>query len=193
MLLATSLIDEYRQLEDDLELVGLSQRGDQDAFRVLVERYQDWMVRMLEHLVSNRQDAEELAQNVFFKAYTNLGEFRQQASFKTWLRAIATRQAFDLYRHRHRKGRDQFLASEQLDVMTSKPNQEGAEIVEAISNTMGRIPYIYREILTLRYIEDMELTEIQDVLGLGASATRMRLSRARESFREIYEESGFEL
>jgi RNA polymerase sigma-70 factor (ECF subfamily) len=178
-----AIIEDYRRKDGDADLIVLARGGDHDAFQVLVERHQAWMVRFVSSLVSSRADAEELAQNVFLRAFMNLSRFRGESSFRTWLRTIAVRQAFDFFRRQHPEGTDDALGelpSNQSDAI------EALEAREVVLRALEHVPYVYREILVLRYIEDMELDEISTALGLGGSATRMRLSRAREFFRQAY-------
>lgn len=179
-----TIIDDYRRMEDDKELIELAQRGDHDAFQVLVERNQAWMLRFVSSLVASRADAEELSQNVFLRAFINMSRFRGESSFRTWLRTIAMRQVFDFFRRNRPEGSDDFideLPSNQSDGIDS------LEARQVVLRALEHVPYVYREILVLRYIEDMELDEIAASLGLGGSATRMRLSRAREFFRQAYD------
>jgi RNA polymerase sigma-70 factor, ECF subfamily len=182
--ICVAIIDDYRRMEDDKELIALAQRGDHDAFQVLVERNQAWMLRFVSSLVSSRADAEELSQNVFLRAFVNMSRFRGESSFRTWLRTIAMRQVFDFFRRNRPEGTDDLI-----DELPSNQS-DGAESLEArqvVLRALEHVPYVYREILVLRYIEDMELDEIASSLGLGGSATRMRLSRAREFFRQAYD------
>ncbi len=178
---------ELRALQDDHDLIQLVQQGKIEAYQVLVERHELWLRRTMYHLVSNREDAEELAQTVFFKAYSAMKNFRQDANFKTWLRQICTRTAYDFYRHRARQRRDPDQHSPS-STLPQRPAQERVEILEAIQEALDKMPYPYKEILVLRYIEEMEMTDIEQILELGPGAARMRLTRAREHFRALYGE-----
>jgi RNA polymerase sigma-70 factor (ECF subfamily) len=178
-----ALIEDYRRKEGDAELIELARGGDHEAFQVLVERHQAWMLRFVSSLVPSKADAEELAQNVFLRAFINLRKFRGESSFRTWLRTIAVRQSFDFFRRQHPDGDDDALT----DLTSNQHDGVAAlEAREAVRRALEHVPYVYREILVLRYIEDMELDEIAAALDLGGSATRMRLSRAREYFRQAY-------
>ena len=176
-----------REEFDDKALVELARKQDaegKDAFGVLVERHQEWLVSFLAHMISSRTDAEELAQNVLVRAFFALPRFRGEASFRTWLRTIATREAFSFYRKRGETP----TPVEDLDSFSSTeaPAQRQVAEREAIKHCLNRVPYPYREILVLRYIEELSLEEIGEALDLGKSATKMRLKRAREFFQEAY-------
>ena len=155
---------------------------------MLVERHHQWLLRLLRHLLPNAHDAEDLAQSVFLRAFVSLPKFRQETTLRSWLRTIATRQCFDLHRYKHSKGREL-----KIDVGGELPQQanpfmeqEGAELIEAIRLTLDDLPFIYREVLVLRYLEELDLQEISKTLRLGDSAAKMRLKRAREMFEQAY-------
>ncbi len=190
LLFLVSNLSELRTISQDVTLVEMVQKGNMEAYQVLVERHQLWLRRALYHLVSNEEDAEELAQSVFFKAFHGIKHFRSDASFKTWLRQIGTRSAYDFYRHRARgKRAGTHVSLDDVDVNTTRASspQPGA-ILEAIQEALDKMPYPYKEILVLRYLEELEMSEIEQLLDLGQGAARMRLTRAREHFRTHYGE-----
>lgn len=187
LLMGVAALALLREREDD-ELIALAQSGDHDAFHVLVERHHQWLLRLLRHLLPNAHDAEDMAQSVFLRAFVSLPKFRQETTLRGWLRTIATRQCFDLHRYKHSKGREL-----RVDVGSELPQQaspfleqEGAELIEAIHLTLDDLPFIYREVLVLRYLEELDLQEIAKTLRLGDSAAKMRLKRAREMFEQAY-------
>ena len=181
-----TLIERYRDARTDDDLIDLAKRADHDAFQVLVERHQSWLIHYLEHLLSNRADAEELAQQAFLKAYVSLRGFRGEAGFRTWVRSIATRLAFDLFRYRKVRHHDDHSDFDDLDHPAISIPQDDRDTLDAIRATLAELSFIYCEILTMRYLEQMELDEISATLKLGGSATRMRLKRAREAFQVAY-------
>lgn len=191
--LGTRLVESLRQRSDE-ELVALARAQDAEAkraFAVLVERHGAWLTRLLHGLVSNREDVEELVQNTMVRAFFALPKFRGEASFKTWLRIIATREAFNHYRRRgrrhlevpHEEDAPEPEDEQALDAFT---RQDERQLLEA---ALQRVPYPYREILVLRYIEELSLEEIGEALELGKSAAKMRLMRAREFFKSAYQQA----
>ncbi len=184
-----STLEQLRSQDtSDAQLVALAQRGGEEgkeAFQVLVERHQRWLAGLLRHLVSSPQDAEDLAQNVMVRAFFGLKNFRQDASFRTWLRVIASREAFGLYRKRG----DVVAADPDalLAILSQEPDQHRRDEREALVLALSRVPYPYREILVLRYLEELSLDEIAQALDIGLSAAKMRLSRARDFFKEAYD------
>jgi RNA polymerase sigma-70 factor, ECF subfamily len=155
------------------------------AFEELVREHQAWLVRVLEYLLGNKGDAEDVAQEVFLKAFAALPKFRGDSSFRTWLRVIATRLAFN--HRRDNKLRRERNAEVELDPYVL--NGSGPVMHrDSLEKVMGELSYPFREILILRHVEELALSEIGKLLDLGASATKMRLARARGEFWRTYEE-----
>lgn len=187
-MLALSVLNEFT----DKELVSLAQKQDVDgkrAFEILVKRHQPWLGRLLGNLMNNKSDVEEVLQNTFVRAFFALPKFRGDASFKTWLRVIASREAFNHYR---RYGNKPEYASEVLEETTPDVRDSAQERFgqrDALVKALAKVPYPYREILVLRYVEELSLEEIGASLELGKSATKMRLKRAREFFKDAYDKN----
>jgi RNA polymerase sigma-70 factor (ECF subfamily) len=181
---------------DDKDLIRELRRlkGQRRAqlYEELVRRHQSWLVRLLVCLVNRREDAEDLAQEVFVKALMNLDSFRGDASFKTWLRTIATRAAFNWQRD-HRTARryeEQAVWGQGESWEIIHPGQSRALIArETLTKLLSKLSYPYREILILRYVEELSLAEIAQALDLGGSAAKMRLKRAREQMEILYKEA----
>ena len=168
----------------DEDLVRRSQRGDNDAFHILAARYEAWLVRYLIYLLGHRGNAEDVAQETLVRAYRHIGDFRG-GSVQGWLRRIATRLAFNHGRDRktRRRYEDASVASA---VTVSAPDDLGNR--DAVLKVPGRLAYPYREIVLLYHVEELSIVEIADLLGIGKSAAKMRLSRARAQFFEVHEE-----
>ena len=186
----STLINQWREESSDAELVARVKDGGEhgkQAFQILVERHQKWLVALLKHLISDLQEAEDLAQNVFVKAFFALPKFRDESKFRTWLRVIATREAFNHYRKRGSSEIPTDFDEQPAIVEDDQPTaQERLHERDALNLALKKVPYPYREILVLRYIEELSIEEIGESLELGTSATKMRLKRAREFFQEAY-------
>lgn len=186
----STLIAQWREESSDAELIARVKEGGEQskqAFQILVERHQKWLVALLKHLISDLQEAEDLAQNVFVKAFFALPKFRDESKFRTWLRVIATREAFNHYRKRGSSEIPTDFDEQPTIIEDDQPTaQERLHERDALNLALKKVPYPYREILVLRYIEELSLEEIGEALELGASATKMRLKRAREFFQEAY-------
>ncbi|MBN2799980.1 MAG: sigma-70 family RNA polymerase sigma factor [Deltaproteobacteria bacterium] len=157
-------------------------------FEALVRAEQGWLVRYLTYLLHDRSDAEEVAQRVFVRAYQRSHQY-QGGNLRAWLRKIATHLAYNFSRDRgtRRRYEDQAVPAERL----THPSPEGALLErEAIAVTLGALPYPYREVLLMRYLEELDLPEMAGLLGIGESGVKMRLLRAREAFQAVYGSRG---
>lgn len=188
--LGTRLLESLLAMADE-ELVELAKAQDtkgRKAFEVLVERHSQWLTRLVRSLVSHPQDAEELVQNTLVRAFFALPKFRGDSSFKTWLRTIASREAYNHYR---KHGRRQETASEFVEEAPDEDYISESERLDErqhLELALSHVPYPYKEILVLRYVEELSIDEIGASLELGKSATKMRLMRAREFFKTAYDE-----
>ena len=174
---------------EELALIRRVQKGGPDgqaAFEVLVRLHQEWLVRYLCYVLRDMSAADDVAQEVLVKAYEHLPRFQATSNFRTWLRTIATRLAFNYRRDAGTRKRYE----ERVEV-SALPSVEGSmEARDSLLKILEQLPYPYREILVLRHVEELSIEEISAALGIGNSAAKMRLKRARASFLALYEEEG---
>jgi RNA polymerase sigma-70 factor, ECF subfamily len=167
----------------DDELVELARANDArglSAYEDLVRRHQGSVIRLATYLLSSDSDAEDVAQEGFLRAHANLSRFQTGTSFRAWLRTIITRLAFNLRRDHQTRAR-----GERLD--DGEPATVPSSTRTAVEWTLAQLSYPYREVLILRFVEEMSLEEIAATLDIGLSAAKMRLARARQSFFDVYE------
>ncbi len=180
------------EVVDDAGLVRLAAgRGipGQLAFEQLVDRHQQWLVRLLLHLLGNQSDAEDVGQEVFIRAFLAIENCRDGNRFRGWLRVIARRLAFN--HRRDAKTRSQY--EERSGLLANKsvaPASGQVEGRDLLKHTLGELSYPYREIMVLRFVEELPLKEIAAVLEVGESAAKMRLSRARAEFQRVFAKKG---
>ncbi len=168
--------------QTDDELVRLARaktKAGLDAYQELVRRHQGRTLRVAAYLLGSSADAEDIAQEAFVRAYSRLDRVEAGTSFGAWLRTIVTRLCFNQRRDRRTRTKYE-LGEEALATLPSSTRT-------AVEWTLDQLPYSYREILVLRFIEGLAVDEIAHTLDLGLSAAKMRLSRARERFLEVYE------
>lgn len=174
----------------DEELVRLLPARDaraKAAFGVLVDRHHQWLVRYLGYMVGGQGlDPEDIAQEVFVRAYLAADRFERKASFKTWVRAIATRQAYNTARDATTRQRYEDRLELPHDHQRSAERAVASR--EALMAVLDELPYPYREILILRHVEELEIKDIARTLQIGVSAAKMRLSRARDAFWKTYDQ-----
>jgi len=149
------------------------------ALESLFESHQAQLVRYLYYLLGDLADADDVAQEVLLRAYQTFGGFRGDASFWTWLRSIATHQAFNHTRaaatreRYHRRAEPSVLARGPLDALEAR---------DAVLKVLSALPYAHREVLVLRYVEQLSVRELSQELEVGDSAAKMRVHRARQDF-----------
>jgi len=179
----------------DVHLVRAALGGSAPAFRTLVERYQDRIYRLAFRLTRDAQQAEDVAQETFLKAFRRLQSFRFSSSFFTWLYRIALNNASDALSRRRREPALVLDDPDRTHVPrapeeASDPGREAmrAELGEVTRRVLVALPAKYREILVLREYEDLTYEEMAEVLGCALGTVESRLFRARARFRAKLEE-----
>jgi RNA polymerase sigma-70 factor (ECF subfamily) len=175
-------------------VLARARQGDSDAFRVLVERHSRNAFRLAHRLTGNEQDAEDVVQESFIRAYRQLGRFESRANFGTWLYRIVANCSVDLIRVRQSR-RDQSRA-ESLDEAVNMPSNaapgperlaRSAEIERHVASALSRLSPLERAAFTLRHYEGRSIDEIGRMLGLGTSATKHSVFRAVRKLRAALE------
>ena len=180
----------------DAELVERAKAGDDAAFGILVDRYQHVVVRAVRAVVGPSDDAEDVAQEAFLRAFRSIGGFRGESSVKTWLLAIAWRQA--LSHRRSIAGRlRRFLAPDDDQLFDPPaigrlPDQALAdlELRRAVARGVRTLPAKYREALMLFATGDHTFDEMSQALNVPAGTLKWRVSEARRRLKQKLERLG---
>src|SRR6266404_3969740 len=180
---------------DELALVASAKAGDVGAFEELVRRYDRNVFRIAQHITQNREDAEDVVQDAFIKAYSNLKQFQGQSKFYTWLVRIAVNEALMKLRRRRPertvsldedvKTEDDSVPREVAD-WSQNPEQQysQSELREILDKTIHGLPASFRTVFVLRDVEGLSTEETADALDLSIPAVKSRLLRARLQLRE---------
>jgi RNA polymerase sigma-70 factor, ECF subfamily len=180
---------------DEMSLVHAAKAGDLEAFSELVNRYDRNVFRIAQHITHNEEDAQDVVQDAFLKAYQNLEQFQENSKFYTWLVRIAVNEAL----MKLRKRRNDRTVSLDEDVETEEgsmprevadwsPNPEQlygqSELGDILKKTVQGLPPGFRTVFVLRDVEGLSTEETAEMLGLSVPAVKSRLLRARLQLRE---------
>src|SRR6185369_15743388 len=171
-----------------------ARRGDGDAFRELVERHSRSVFRLAFRMTGNEQDAEDVVQESFLRAYKQLGRFESRANFGTWLYRIVSNCSVDLMRSkqaRHDQTRaeslDEAVELPANDLPTPERLAQSAEIQRRVQGALAALSPLERAAFTLRHYEGRSIDEISRTLGLGTSAAKHSVFRAVRKLRAALE------
>lgn len=187
---------DHAEPDDDIALAARVQRGDRRAYADLVRRHQDGVFRFLLRLTGSREDAHDLAQEAFLRAWQALPAWRPEAKFRTWLFGIAHNAAVDLLR---RRGMFETASDEDLPEradMSSEPfaRLEATQRLALLERALVQVSAEHREILLLRELENMAYDDLAAALGVNEGTVKSRLARARSAvmreFRRLTGETG---
>jgi RNA polymerase sigma-70 factor (ECF subfamily) len=180
---------------EELALVAKAQAGDAQAFTDLVNRYERKIYRIAKHITQNDEDAEDVLQETFLKAYEHLAGFQGNSKFYTWIVRIAVNES--LMKLRKRKGDRTVPLDEPMDtgeemvtreiaVWEDNPEQRYSreEIQDILERAVESLKPDFRTVFTLRDIEELSTEETAEALGISIPAVKSRLLRARLALRE---------
>ncbi len=177
---------------NDIEIISCVLQGDKNAYAELVSRYQNYVFTLTLRLIKNREDAEEIAQDVFVKAFRSLKDFRGESKFSTWLYTIVNTTSITFLRKKK-------LAIQSLDddrtfeIADNKDSGFRADQVEKkskiamVTNAISLLNPDDAEVITLFYKAEQTLEEIAKILGLETNTVKVRLHRARTRLKEKME------
>ncbi len=162
-----------------------------EAFHELLRRYERMVFHTCLRMLGSVEEAEETCQDTFLRIHEKLHQFEGRSAFKTWLFRVVYNQCMTRRRQlamRRERGAaiEEALTRESQENETSTEFQE-FDLSEAVNRTINKLKPDDKEIVVLRFISELSLEEISEVLGLGLSATKMRLYRAMERFKALYE------
>ena len=180
----------------DPAVVARAQRGDQDAFGILVERHSRAVFRVAYRLTGHEQDAEDVVQEAFLRAFRQLDKFEARCSFATWIYRIAFNCAHDLLRQRSRMAKHVSIDADpdeggawQLadETPTRNPYRqlESVEIDRRVREGLAELSELERAAFVLRHFEGQSIEDIGRTLGLQTSATKHSIFRAVQKMRRI--------
>ena len=181
----------------DEEIAAHVQRGQPELFGVLMERYEQKLSRYGKKFLANPDNIEDIVQDVFISAYQNIQSFDMSRRFSPWIYRIA----HNAYVNALKKNSHMPVTLFDFDALVSHTAYEDPDELEReqkdikvmIDASLEKVPPKYKEILLLRYYEDMDYKEIAEVLELPVGTVSIRLKRAREALKKAWDVSGHTL
>ena len=183
------------EIAQDGEWVKRAQNGEAEAFGQLVERYQRRILSLVYHLVRRPAEVEDLAQEIFVKAFTGVRSYSFQASFGTWLSRIAVNHCYD-YLRRRRVARVDYYSEmseerrRQVEMQSEQPSpgqfshEDRIAVRDLVAKLLDRASPDDRIILSLKELYDFSIEEIGETLGIKPANVKVRLHRARKRMLE---------
>lgn len=177
---------------NELLWISRARGGDREAFGELVEQYRDNVYRLAYRMCGNAYDADEAAQEAFVAAWRALPNFRGDAKFSTWLYRLTTNAAIDVMRRekRHQTVGDGEMMELADDADSPQETVERTEQQEAVQKALATLSEEYREVLLLRYMEELDYAEIAEVLQLPSGTVKSRINRAKAALKTALLKSG---
>ncbi len=175
------------QESTDAMLVEQCLAGNNEAFGELIRRYQDSVFNLLMKMTGHWHDADELTQETFLRAYRRLASYDPRYNFKNWVITIAVHLARNRWRSFFRRRRAEEAAAPPLETDATDSSDPR---LDALQEALQRLPEKLRAPLLLRYMEDYSFDEIARTLGIGVSAAKMRVQRARTELARHLEQPG---
>ena len=181
----------------DFALMERCRSGDSAAFEALVRRYKDRVYNVAYRFLGNHEDAQDVAQEVFIRAYRGIEGFKGDSKVYTWLYSIAGNLARNRLRDSKRKGRNMGISLEELELRAPGVAQEAAKVretpedaarkretEEALQSCLEELPEHYRIVFVLRTFEQLSYEEIADSVGCPKGTVKSRLNHARKFLHE---------
>ncbi|MGG3998439.1 RNA polymerase sigma factor [Anoxybacillus kestanbolensis] len=175
----------------DEALIAKARKGDEHAFRLLIEKYSNYLFKTVYSIIRNEKDAEDVTQEVFVRIYLSLPRYQSQG-FKTWMTRIAVNYAIDVKRKMQRQ-REEVMesieaeADERVEVSVMKKEER-----ERIRQRLEEIPLNYRDVIYAYYIDEKSYQQIAKEQNVDVKTVETKLYRARSWLRKHWREEDFQ-
>ncbi|MDO9231344.1 MAG: RNA polymerase sigma factor [bacterium] len=176
----------------DGELVEIVRNSDQERYGEIIERYQGKLFAYLFRLIGSRDEAQDILQDVFLKAYRNLQSYDSARKFSSWIYRIAHNEAVNFIKRRALKRfipwEDIAATKDKLEMMSFEEGADKAwlrkEIGKEVNVALDKMPFKYKQVLVLRYFSDKSYEEISEILGKPMNTVGTLISRAKQKLSE---------
>jgi RNA polymerase sigma factor (sigma-70 family) len=177
---------------DESEVIISSKKGNQKAFAVLVGQYKNLVFTLALRMLRNREEAEEVAQDIFIKVFHSIHQFKGDSKFSTWLYRVVYNTCLDRIKKLKREPRteviNEFTESQVLDMDSALDQIELKERKTLIAECLDVLPEDESVIMVLYYLEELSLQEISEIVNLNTNHLKIKLFRARKKMATILKE-----
>ncbi|MFK7781423.1 RNA polymerase sigma factor [Psychroserpens sp.] len=174
---------------NDKILINQIVEGDTNSFAILVDRYKDLVFTLTLRMLKNREEAEEVAQDTFIKAYKSLDRFKGDSKFSTWIYRVAYNSCLDRIKknkkHLNNVEINEFTEHQVISIDNALDKMEVEEQKEAIQRCIGKLSSEDSFLLTLYYFDDLSLDEISKIIGITTNSIKVKLFRCRKKLAAI--------
>lgn len=186
--------ENYSQKSDE-EIAHLVQLGEIELFGILIERYEEKMKRYARKFLADSEDINDALQEIFLKVYKNIKSFDKKKKFSTWLYRIAHNELVNILKKKKSVlsflDLDMFLPAP-FDYKSFEQDIDRKEMEKILDKCLDRLEPKYKEPIILFYFENLSYQEIADILEIPVSTVGIRIKRAKEKIRKIYQKLGYE-
>ena len=173
---------------DHSQIIHQIKKGNQSAFRLLVEQYQAYAFKLAFRIVCNEEDAKDVVQESFIKIWRNINNYNSSIKFTTWMYKIVTNSAIDLYRKNARQSSislDETINTvSEIQQNSTNKNQDNKELSILIRKMADGLPEKQRLIFVLRDLQEMDSQEVQEILEISETTVKSNLYHARKTIKE---------
>jgi RNA polymerase sigma factor (sigma-70 family) len=178
---------DIKKLTDEDLVEKIVQTGNTDLFGELYDRYSDKVYRKIISMLKNKEESRDLSHDILIKTFLSLSKYEQKAKFSTWLYMITYNGCIDYIRKKKRIVSEEYIDKEEK--YNEFDEEEGLEIdLVRLEELLELIPVEDKTILLMFYQDEMSIKELQDYFEVGESAVKMRLLRARNKLKSMYEQ-----
>ncbi len=179
------------------ELIRRAVEGDNAAFEMIVKQYENKVYNLALRYLKNADDAMDVSQDVFLQVYRNLGKFRGDSQFSTWIYRVTYNKCVDSLRTIQKKRKsialsiddEDFFETPQLKNSLEQDYEVHARLAE-VMNAIDQLPPEQRDLMILRYIKDLSYAQIAEILDIAEGTVKSRLNRARIKIKELCDHDG---
>lgn len=185
--------------ENDSDLISRAKSGDSKSYDKLLKKYKNSVYSLVLRMVRNSQEAEDLTQEAFIKAFNSLASFNEEYAFSTWLYKIATNNCIDFFRKRKLQtySLDKPIQYKDSEIQHEIPDPDlnpeksimASERNKLIKEAINKLPEKYHRAIVLRHSEEKSYEEIAEILGLPLGTVKARIFRAREMLNKTLKDS----